>query len=331
MTHYYKMELIPKFVFEDRGGQIPPIVTVKSNDPSPTYVGRNALTQIKNSNVSRQLCSVEVSNTGAMSVLMRKPQESHQVSLDGVRITAPMGVKTPLYAGSTLSLFNHSYSYHIKLSDDVETIMRSSNASNINTSAAARVTESENEDFDSDSLPKSMDKVSRNLKSSMIDEMVCSICLGIIWQTTAVNPCGHLYCKACIEDCKRCGDGKCPKCRIDIKGTLALPPKDRIIFCMIRAGEFESDDTEHFLRRSGKCLSKEEVKLMKRQQKNNQQSIIPSIAEKKNNRPRKRKLSSTDDVIHVDEPVASINQEENPIAIPVDISGNNQDEVISID
>jgi len=258
MSHHYKMQLIPKFVNQHLPNTKPPIIEIKSNDTTPTFIGRSAKTQIKATLISRKLLKVEISNTGAMSIFMQKPPDAHSVTLDGEKINAPVGVRVPIYPGSVVSLHNDQFRYDVKLFDTVSDTA-TSNPQCPGTNVNALTTTSN----DSKSLNKEeATEVIKSIKSTMMDELICSICMNVIWKASLVVPCKHLYCKSCIEQvCTRAngGRGSCPKCRGPVKQIVEVPHTDTMIFCMIRAGEFDADDTQDFLERSGKRLTKTEV------------------------------------------------------------------------
>ncbi|XP_047399965.1 tripartite motif-containing protein 65 isoform X2 [Sciurus carolinensis] len=44
------------------------------------------------------------------------------------------------------------------------------------------------------------------------DKLTCAICLGL-YQDPATLPCGHNFCKACIQNCWRSCQKECPECR----------------------------------------------------------------------------------------------------------------------
>lgn len=298
MTHHYKMQLIPKFIFEsDRTNLKPPIIEINSNDKKQTYIGRNSKTQIKTSIISRQLCTVEVSNTGAMSLIMRKDPNFHNVILDGQKIVTPIGVRSPIYNGSILSLYNDQYRYTVKLFDamtDTGIITSNPQCPPIATTTSTTATAKSNNNDDNINEEEA-NKITSSIKSTMIDELICSICMNVICKATVISPCGHLYCKQCIEECtKHDKNACCPKCRGNVKGLVQVPSTDTTIFCMIRAGEFEMDDTNDFLRRSGKQLSKVEEQLMNLYHKNkNLVRIEDTTTTKQQKNHRKRKRNNT--------------------------------------
>lgn len=44
------------------------------------------------------------------------------------------------------------------------------------------------------------------------DKLTCAICLGL-YRDPATLPCGHNFCRACIQDCWRRCQKECPECR----------------------------------------------------------------------------------------------------------------------
>lgn len=105
----------------------------------------------------------------------------------------------------------------------------------------------------------------------MVEEMTCSICMDIIVKSTFCIPCGHVFCRQCVENLKPTGSTctkkndkrkkhECPNCRKDITSLMFTFHTDNIILSMVKRGDFEVDDALHFLKRSEIKLSDLEMK-----------------------------------------------------------------------
>ncbi|CAG0906383.1 unnamed protein product [Cyprideis torosa] len=64
--------------------------------------------------------------------------------------------------------------------------------------------------------------------SEVPDLFVCASCLGVVHQPVEVQPCLHLFCKACIEDWTRV-DSTCPKCRKPITANALEEPGTNLL------------------------------------------------------------------------------------------------------
>lgn len=91
---------------------------------------------------------------------------------------------------------------------------------------------------------------------------ICSICMEIIVEGTAVVPCGHVYCERCLQDCT-----ECPNCRLDIQKKLPIKKVDDLVK---NVGELQREND--ILRKRSAALAKkvEELQLKDRKRKNAQ-------------------------------------------------------------
>jgi len=203
-----------------------------------------------------------------------------------------------MYNGSILGLYNDQYRYTVKLYDamtGIGIITSNPQYPPIATTTASTTATAKSNNNNDNINEEEANKITSSIKSAMIDELICNICMNVIYKATVISPCGHLYCKQCIEECtKHDKNACCPKCRGHVKGLVQVPSTDTTIFCMIRAGEFEMDDTNDFLRRSGKQLSKVEEQLMNLYHKNkNLVRIEDTTTTKQQKNHRKRKRNNT--------------------------------------
>lgn len=104
----------------------------------------------------------------------------------------------------------------------------------------------------------------------IVDTVTCTVCMEILVKAHAVNPCGHIFCKACVQQIlpQQSGQGfvskPCPNCRKSMKSITHLKSMDNLIWNMILRGDLfeEEDDLKEFMKRSGKKwsdLKKEEI------------------------------------------------------------------------
>jgi len=137
-------------------------------------------------------------------------------------------------------------------------------------------------------------------RHNMAQEMMCSICIEIIVDTTSSVACGHMFCSSCIESVFRNSTSRnkrnarsiyptipCPICRVGMNSLVKCKSTDNVILSMVKLGFFPSDEAMHYLGRKGIALADDEMKIVMGQ----------SI------RPLKRKREKT--------------PEDRPVAVPV--------------
>jgi hypothetical protein len=60
------------------------------------------------------------------------------------------------------------------------------------------------------------------------EEVMCAVCMEIIVEATAVVPCGHTYCGACLHSLS-----ECPNCRLAVTQTIPLKGMDNLIHKLV--------------------------------------------------------------------------------------------------
>jgi hypothetical protein len=122
-------------------------------------------------------------------------------------------------------------------------------------------------------------------RKHIIDEVTCTICMEIIVKAHTVNPCGHIFCKQCIQKIVpqvMIGGSimtkSCPNCRKPMKSLSHLKSMDNMIWNMILRGDIfeEEEDLKEFMCRSEKKwgdLQKEEIECMFGHREVNMQSL----------------------------------------------------------
>lgn len=110
------------------------------------------------------------------------------------------------------------------------------------------------------------DQIQNSARSHIIDELTCTICMEIIVHCHVANPCGHVFCKTCIDRIptvyrKRYNSKSCPTCRKEIASLSWMRCLDNIIWNMVLSGEIfgegihGEEDLNQFMRRCGKDVN----------------------------------------------------------------------------
>lgn len=110
------------------------------------------------------------------------------------------------------------------------------------------------------------DKIRTTARQHILDEVSCTICMEILVNTHVANPCGHVFCKSCIDRIpsiqhKRYMTKSCPSCRKEITSLSWARSYDNIIWNMVLMGEIfgegvhGEEDLNQFLIRSGKNIN----------------------------------------------------------------------------
>jgi hypothetical protein len=121
----------------------------------------------------------------------------------------------------------------------------------------------EEDDMDESSA---LDKIQTTARQHILDDVSCTICMEILVNTHVANPCGHVFCKSCIDRIpsvkhKRYMTKSCPSCRKEITSLSWARSYDNIIWNMVLMGEifggdvYGEEDLNQFLIRSGKNLN----------------------------------------------------------------------------
>ena len=111
-----------------------------------------------------------------------------------------------------------------------------------------------------------IDKIQETARQHILDDVTCTICMEILVHTHVANPCGHIFCKSCIERIpsvqrKRYMTKSCPTCRKEITSLSWARSYDNIIWNMVLMGEIfgegmhGEEDLNQFLIRCGRNVS----------------------------------------------------------------------------
>lgn len=297
----------------------------------PLSLGRNVLTRIHDTKLSRLLASLEFRNQPAalVPVLMIKVNQAnqfHKVCLNGARILMD---EVPLINNDKIGLHGEKYRYQVHLLQGnsqsaapnpstasnfnpnvavaMSTVPPSSSgggsgnggdAANINasfqtvasneaSSGTSTCAHTPNHSQDTCSEPQetldndngkrqrsemememeesTLDKIQATARQHILDDVTCSICMEILVHTHVANPCGHIFCKSCIERIpsvprKRYMTKSCPTCRKEITSLSWARSYDNIIWNMVLMGEIFGDgmhgeeDLNQYLLRCGRSI-----------------------------------------------------------------------------
>eukprot|EP00557_Chaetoceros_sp_GSL56_P002355 CAMPEP_0176488114 /NCGR_PEP_ID=MMETSP0200_2-20121128/6531_1 /TAXON_ID=947934 /ORGANISM="Chaetoceros sp., Strain GSL56" /LENGTH=515 /DNA_ID=CAMNT_0017885065 /DNA_START=220 /DNA_END=1767 /DNA_ORIENTATION=+ len=120
---------------------------------------------------------------------------------------------------------------------------------------------------DNDNMAEqALDKIQSMARQHILDDVSCTICMEILVHTHVANPCGHVFCKSCIDRIpsvrhKRYMTKSCPSCRKEITSLSWARSYDNIIWNMVLMGEIfgegvhGEEDLKQFMIRSGKNLN----------------------------------------------------------------------------
>jgi len=239
------------------------------NITNAVRLGRNARTKISDISLSRNIASLWLTETGEMKLLMHKLPEEHTVSLDGSKINVRKNEFLMLKNGCEIALLDGKYRYRISLENLGSDNNRARSTSTSLPAAAttrsaitpsptqlAGATSSTCTTATSSSACVLDEKAvvkERTLKQ-MREELMCPVCMDILVNTVALNPCGHLFCSTCVQVA-----WPCPTCRTVASGTVAVKQVDGVTLQMVKGGYFPTDDARYFLGRTGHTVSNAEL------------------------------------------------------------------------
>jgi hypothetical protein len=159
--------------------------------------------------------------------LLKRPEE-HIVHLNGERISS---LSVPLLNGSILALLDgNKCQYRISIVEDngiqpasqmgSSTLLVSSSTPSVHSSAPV-------------STNPEIDDIRHRRLHQVCEELLCPVCMDILVQTVALNPCGHLFCSSCRQG----PVSFCPTCRTPAFGAMPLKSIDSVILHMVKGGE----------------------------------------------------------------------------------------------
>jgi hypothetical protein len=252
-------------------------------------MGRNRFTSIQDVSLSRKVCRITVeassssSSNGAhqvspssqrqsggqstqqsspddfkLKLQMLKKTGDHFVTLNGELVTMGTGASTfvELKDGDVLGLQQHKLLYRISTAACSAVGARSTTeGSPANHTPSNDEMKSANAAIGGDQAGKTMSALQRQAHDQIREEMMCSICIEIMVCATALQPCGHMFCKNCTLPLE-----KCPTCRRNLYGRMPMKQVDGMILNHVKIGKtFEYDDSCHFVQCTGVPISQFEV------------------------------------------------------------------------
>jgi hypothetical protein len=198
-------------------------------------LGRNGLTKLVDAGLPRRLASVRVTEGGEITLTLSKRPEEHTVHLNGERITSQ---SVPLLSGSILALLDgNKCQYRVSILEDTTTTQPASLMGSTLLASSSSTTSALST---APALPaaatdanKDTDDIRHRRIHQVCEELLCPVCMDILVQTVALNPCGHLFCSSC-----RHGPvSLCPTCRTPAFGAMPLKSIDGVILHMVKGGE----------------------------------------------------------------------------------------------
>jgi hypothetical protein len=277
----------------------------KCQGGSTLSLGRNIWTRIFDTKLSRKLATLEFRDPPSANQkprLMLKMNQSfrtHMLCVNGSRVLLE---EMEIFQNDVICLYGDKYQYkvtiiedrtgefsdssggesNIQLNEDRETEVANkgceenpSTRSSSPNFGSQQTQESEEKELkvngvkrkneDTHPSTEATDKVQETSRKHIIDELTCTICMEIIVHCHVANPCGHVFCKSCIDRIpsvqkKRYRSKSCPSCRKEITSLSWMRCLDNIIWNMVLSGEIfgeglhGEEDLNQFLRRCGRNL-----------------------------------------------------------------------------
>ena len=229
------IKLVP-LLSAGESGPVRPVVSLARNQS--ICLGRNVVTRINNSEVSRHVATVEWNDRGP---LLRLNKVTAVVKLNDLM----MGPEPePLPHGATFSLHGDEYSYRVEHEGVTSTTT---------TAAAAAAGETAVASASSGAEGIAEPAQQEQYDSELLEESSCPICMEILVDSTAVSSCGHTFCRACLT-------GKeCPVCRQSARQPIPIRRLDNMIWRLVLQRRFAPDEVSSYLQRSGRVLTDSEV------------------------------------------------------------------------
>lgn len=211
-------------------------------DGSIITLGKNATTQIADAGLKRKCVSLQIfSGTNQLRMTRAIAQ---QVSVNGELVQGEDGVVL-LVAGDILGLHSPEVAYEFKVVVDQGTLTKTEKKED----TPASVSQDE-EDFNLGASTSNAAEAAATAqhKSAIADEFSCAYCLEILVRTTTLVPCGHSFCRGCVENQK-----ECPTCRGAVQTTVHCRSLDNVIATMVahpQVSVFSADDMEKYTERA---------------------------------------------------------------------------------
>lgn len=186
------------------------------DDPQHSLVlGRNHTTGIASQHISRKDAIISYAQN---RVWIEKPVGS---------------TKRILPHNSVICLYRNSYAYRVCIMENIN------NRTDDVASSTPGLTEASQE-----TLQSTIESSSNQGNAAIAEEVMCSVCMEILVDSTAIVPCGHVFCKGCISSMSIC-----PNCRLAFRQTIAIKAMDSLIAKLVSSSYqdiFHETDVLHY-------------------------------------------------------------------------------------
>ena len=235
------------------------VITVNTDNPV-LYLGDNDTTAIVDPNLSQRVVKVYFKPGGKLFAYgCRDAQGS--ATLNGVPL--PVGGRQKMHKGDVLVLMSddnkQEYIYKVGNPDDFRPDSADDStadgpmkqASNTSTFAAAQP-------LSTASAPVAAAAASvpqQPFPTQVSEQTMCAICFEIMLEPKTVIPCGHSFCKACLEQQQT----ECAECRGPIHGNVTCLSLQNLIGDLVEVAAtkdipiFDKDDLESYQNRKNKA------------------------------------------------------------------------------
>lgn len=234
-----------------------PILTLDASTSSVVYLGDNDTTGIMDPNLSTNV--LKVYEKGGKVYAFCCTGSVGMITLNGVLLDK--GARRELHAGDVVILRSGNgtsdddgeYIYRVVNPDDDE-------KNNNNNDGAAAVVEASSQEAvsDGEAMPAAPAAVAgtaqaqQPFSAQVSENAMCSICLEIMIEPQTVVPCGHSFCKGCLEQ----QQSECAECRGPIQGQIICRSLTNMITDLVdvakdqpNLGIFDKEDLESYLSR----------------------------------------------------------------------------------
>jgi hypothetical protein len=216
-------------------------------------LGKNGTTGIADSDLHRKVARIIHTERPPQLEMVVELQSIGKVSVNGELV----GRHTVLKNKDILRLHASrlSYDYRVRLEIDTAAVILENEASppipqDSTTTVSTQQSISQQATADEEisaALKPSHPPPSSQLRS-VAEEFHCALCLEIQVESTLLIPCGHAFCKSCVEKSKHC-----ITCRQPIASTVPCRPINNAIAALVcldpAHSAFDQNDIEHYKQR----------------------------------------------------------------------------------
>lgn len=235
------------------------IVTVNTENPM-LYLGDNDTTAIVDPNLSQQVIKVYSKGGKLWAFGCRDARGS--ATLNGLIFTE--GVRRELRKGDVLVLIcddqKQEYIYKVGNPDDYRVVTAADGDGTDTTSEPrkqASTTSEASQPLETASAAVAASVPQQPFPTQVSEQTMCAICFEIMWEPKTVIPCGHSFCKTCLEQQQT----ECAECRGPIHGNVTCLSLQNLIGDLVEVAAtkeipiFDKDDLESYQNRKHKATS----------------------------------------------------------------------------